>query len=456
MILYIPDPFEELPQEIRLAIFLSLECKSSILPLIEASPAMLQSYLADKTRILRALLANEFDHQMLQDAMAIILCPKERGFGLYRLEGRAARTMVRFIRRWSRYQMPNPLLDNDMDNLSIQLNELHSWLLILIEDYITKATASSPPREYSCVPQMRTNERHLMFKGAKIARRFDSANLSPQERQKFLHAFLVHELCCMTSNVEFHQQAITGDWHAMPYTRILSRTEYESVKCVDLYFRSLYGAIFVQCDDHGFLPRAEEGRTLRLRTHSPRGSLFYAEQYEPALAWFPTPGVSVNNYAESFSRLGLYRILEFLSYDLANLDGRKALQAKMDLVWKSEHPAKTKKWSNAYKSLMLTTSNTPFDKVYTSIGVDDRDAFQLMVAQQSAWVFFDDERFYPTAPTDKRTKPPKSPKSPKHKRRKLGKKYDRREIVLKCGRRDRPKRCIRKVEGQRIEQSHDV
>jgi hypothetical protein len=194
---YIPDPFETLPSEIRLHIFHSLECKSSILPLIEASPAMLQQYLANKRRILRPALAAEFDDEMIQYAMAIILCPKAH---LYLLIGRDAEPMAQHIRSWSQYQLPNPLEEDD-DYLLDRLNKLHNQLLVLIEDYITKGIASCPPREYSCLPKSRTTERHLMFKNQVVTTRFDSAYLTAAERKRFLRSFLLYELCCKTSNV---------------------------------------------------------------------------------------------------------------------------------------------------------------------------------------------------------------------------------------------------------------
>ncbi|KAJ4138748.1 hypothetical protein NW768_002620 [Fusarium equiseti] len=412
---------------------------------------MLQQYLANKIRILRSALAAEFNREMIQDAMAIILCPKHRGSGLHRLEGLAAKHMVRFIRAWSEYRLPNPLEeDKDYGYLLDRINKLHNQLLLLIEDFITKGTASHPPREYSCLPQRRTNERHLMFRGHKIARRFDSAYLSAAERKRFLRTFLVHELCSMTGNIEFHQQALNMSRNAMIYTRILSRTEYEALECVDGYYRSLYGAMFAQCANDGRLPRANEGCSLRDRIRNPNNSVFDAEHYEPELAWYRSNGIGVDNYAECFSRLGLHRILEFLSHDMTTADGRKALQVEMKLVWDSEDPGKTKKWADAYKSLLLAVQVGPLEKVYKSIGVHDRNDVRLMVAQQSAWVFFDDERFYPPAPTYRCTEQRKQSK------KQPGKKYDRREIVLKCGRRDRPKRCIRRLEEQSIRQSRNL
>ncbi|KAH7183595.1 uncharacterized protein B0J16DRAFT_402098 [Fusarium flagelliforme] len=412
---YIPDPFETLPSELRLRIFSFLQCKSSILPLIEASPAMLQQYLANKRRILRPALAAEFDEEMIQDAMAIILCPKAH---LYLLIGRDAEPMAQHIRSWSQYQLPNPLEENN-DYLLDRLNNLHNQLLVLIEDYITKGIASCPPREYSCLPKTRTTERHLMFKNQVVTTRFDSAYLTATERKKFLQAFLVYELCCKTSNVRL--RFLTLFVSEMVTECKLSRVQYEYLRCVDGYFRSLYGAIFAQCAEESFLRRAYEGCPLRFRVQA--ALAFDPNAYAPSLMWHKSQGTSQGDYAACFPRLGLDRLLDFLSYDMSNKDDRKALKRKLKFVWDSQHPAKAKDWTKAFGVLMSANGRKSSRDIYGKIGVCHQDEPQLRVAQQSAWIFFDDERFYPPEPMSQWME------RPKHPRRQPGKKRDFSEYV---------------------------
>ncbi|KAF4972324.1 hypothetical protein FSARC_1103 [Fusarium sarcochroum] len=344
MALAVTDPFNKLSPELRLQVLISTHSKSSISRMIQASPIMLQQYLTHKRYIIRQVIAAEFDEEMIQDAMAIILLPSPRGTGVRPLRKRRAGPMCEHLLAWSKSQLPDPLKDND-DHLLSQLNKLHSQLLLLIEDYITKSTASFPPREYLCLPQIQrlSTEGRLMFKGVKVTPRFNSANLTSLERKRFVKAFLVYELLCKTSNVH--------DGPSNLRYREVSNAEYEAVGCVHNYVCSLYGAIFAQCKG-ACLPSTSSGASLETGLLFPDTFYVDANAYEPNLGLFGN--LHHHDIAASLSTLGLDHLTDFLRYDMAKPDEKEALEVQIQDVWFSEAPYWSFKWAINFM-LWLTT-----------------------------------------------------------------------------------------------------
>ncbi|KAG5756970.1 hypothetical protein H9Q72_006981 [Fusarium xylarioides] len=256
--------------------------------MIQASPIMLNQYLAHKNYIIRRVLAAELDANMIQDAMAIILPSQSEGMRAY-------------LQAWAKSQLRDPLKHNDDDMLD-ELNKLHSRLLLLIEDYITKATAPFPRREYLCLPQTQRplTEGHLMFKGLKVTPRFSSANLTFPERERFVKAFLMYELLCKIR-----------DFHHLPDQRLprrrISNAEYEAVRCVHNYVYSLYEAIFAQCNDVCLPPTSEA--PLGTGLFSPNVVDFDEETIAKC------SGLLGRDIKIGFSTLGYDHLADFLQYD---------------------------------------------------------------------------------------------------------------------------------------------
>lgn len=148
------DPFKNLPPEVRLHIFICLRTrlKLSILPFVQASPTMLQQHTTSKLYIIRSSLATDLDYDMIQDAMRIILFP------VWQINVPPLESSENMSPSWLAQQLSNQFKKRGrIENI----DKLHSRLLLFIEDYLTKATAEYPPREYRCLPRLSSN--HLVL-----------------------------------------------------------------------------------------------------------------------------------------------------------------------------------------------------------------------------------------------------------------------------------------------------
>lgn len=386
MAVAVTDPFAKLPSELRRQVLLLTDCKSSILRIIQASPIMLQEYLAQKKHIIRQVMAAEFDDQMIQDAMAIILLPIPRSTHWNKLSKRQSRPICEHILAWSESQLPDPIKEGN-DDLLGQLNKLHSQLLVLVEDYITKATASFPPREYLCLPhvQQPLTEGHLMFRGVKVTPRFNSANLTSLERKRVIKAFLLYELFCKVSNAP-HASSLVRQYREVSYV------EYEALGCVHNYIRSLYGAMFAQCND-GWLPSTSTGAPLGPGLLFPDTFYFDANSYSTNIDMFGN--IPRYDMGASFSSTGLDYLTIFLGYDLANPDEREALKAQIEYVWGFERPFRSRKWDISFALLLTTKPTYESSSMYKQLSLNRDNTLRHKIFQQRAWVFFDNSRFYP-------------------------------------------------------------
>ncbi|KAF5680504.1 hypothetical protein FCIRC_5822 [Fusarium circinatum] len=336
---------------------------------------MLQQYLPHKKYIMRQVLAAELDTQMIQDAIAIIM--------FRRLEPTRAH-----FRAWSKSDLPNPLKEIDC-HLVDELDKLYRQILLLVEDYITKATASSTPEEYLCLPQVRqpSTEGHIMFQGSKVAPRFDSDKLTFSERKRFFKAFLTYELLRKS-----------GDSIRIPRKlrkRKVSNAEYEAVGCVHSYICSLYGAMLAQCNDD--LSTAPAAPSLRTDTFSPIPDAVYfaANPCTPNIRLFTD--YHGHDIGASFSALGLDRLIDFLRYDMAMPEERKALYKQLEHVWEFEEPSGSEAWDKSFWNLLKTKpryKNGDESPMYRQLSLRPGEKLGYRVGQQRAWVFFDDDRFY--------------------------------------------------------------
>ncbi|KAF4969000.1 hypothetical protein FSARC_3654 [Fusarium sarcochroum] len=344
------DPFLKLPAELRLQVLIL--CTTSISQLIQVSPVMFHEYLTSKACIQRSFLRPlaDFDDDMVQDAM-------------------------------TKNELPNPLKTWNIQRLDRldQLDQLHTGLLFFIEDYLTKATATFQPRQYLCIPDIFSTQNSLVFKARKVTTRFDSTNLSSPERRRLLRAFLHYELECKIGPI-----------------KTLTKFEREAVRCVEVYVRSLYAAMFAQCGD-SWLPEIPSDPLCTT------GLLYPDVFYVNPDVYASDMGLSGYQYGMvwEFKRSGLDLATALLQLATAGTQEREDLK-----MWF------TKFYESRYHSSRFVHSLNEFSPKYPikdeTQGGDSNmyhvlyptflsaESLLRTVYRQRAWVFFDNHRFYPT------------------------------------------------------------
>lgn len=387
------DPFNKLPAELRTKIFISTRCPRTNLQLIQASPAMLQQFAVSKEYIVRKLLASDFDNGMIQDAIAIILFPS-KSTADFKILAR------HHCRSWATQQFTNPLyqpLESGNNDLINKISKLHKVLMFYIEDYLTKATAVFPPREYESLPSQ--TEPQSRFKGQAVGSKFNAANLTGLERKRLLRAFLRYQLnSLMDEDIqESFQEALYQ--HS---GREFQLWDLQAILCVGIYLKSLYGAMFAHCSD-SWLPGPMSGST----SSQPRGLLYQDILYVKPESYASNMGCKDPFVAQSLSDYGFDLVTVLLRPARAGQPGRDRLKK-----WFMDFPPRNVfRWRDSHY----------FQRGYDSLGVVKEDSqkgpgmYQMLHSrivpnhytlaatyQQRAWVFFDDARFYPSPSPDAR------------------------------------------------------
>ncbi|KAF5592917.1 hypothetical protein FPCIR_5600 [Fusarium pseudocircinatum] len=373
------DPFSRIPAELRLQIFSYLPSKATISSLIQASPIMLEQYLGYKSTIIRHLLERDFDDQMIQDAMAIIFYPSLRKA------------------RKSKRDFATHLLD-----------KLHSLLMVFVEDYITKATADFQAREYICLPQPTHSQSHLVFKGQKVARRFDSCNLSEGERRRLLRAFLRVELGSLVQRTASFEGDSFTKRRLMSYVGLrVSRRDEEAIRCVWVYTSSLYGAVFAQCAD-AWLPVADAPPETGLLF--PDNVLVDPIEYGKDVG---IKGKEKRSTIESMGQYGFSLIFTIIRFATAKPQYTSTLKSfveklcsfKMDIT--SEYLfGRRMPWGNFYGlrdyahdrnsgTGLVSDDQLWWKYLGRELHFDNGGPIQYKIFQQRAWPIFDDDRHYP-------------------------------------------------------------
>ncbi|KAF5560021.1 hypothetical protein FNAPI_4420 [Fusarium napiforme] len=394
------DSFTRLPAELRLQIFSYLPSKATISSLIQASPIMLEQYLGYKSTIIRNLLERDFDDQMIQDAMAIILYPSLR---------KARKSKLCFdahLLHWECHKLRNPLVTHDTVLLD-QLDKLHSLLMVFVEDYITKATADFQPREYICLSQPTHSQSHLVFKGQKVTRRFDSCNLSEGERRRLLRAFLRVELWSLILRTASFESDSFAKRRIMSYVEFgANRRDEEAIRCVWVYTSSLYGAIFAQCAD-AWLPLADAPPET--------GLLFPDNILVDVIEYGKDAGIEgeeKRSAIESMAQYGFSLIFEIIRFATAKPQYTSTLKSfveklcsfRMDITsedlfgrgmsWGGLHGL-----SHGYLRHGLGFDKQSWWKYLGTMLHRDRGGpmqyMQYKTFQLRAWPIFDDDRYYP-------------------------------------------------------------
>ncbi|KAI1263927.1 hypothetical protein F5Y18DRAFT_91404 [Xylariaceae sp. FL1019] len=236
------DPFGELPAELQIHMLISMRSRRSLACLIQASPAMIRAYVSSKAYIVRKRLAIELDDDMVQDAMAVILFPKRA------LRGFPPPSLYHHYWLWESKKLINPLKPGFHD-LCDTLDRFCNRMLIFVEDYLTKALAVCPSREYKCLSDMSLHSQ-LKFRDRVICPRIDAADLNAAERRRLLQAFFRYELLC---KMYYYKGMSRGNaWRRkLPsLCRYSGRTfhpwEAEAIRCVQTYLQSLHSALHYQ------------------------------------------------------------------------------------------------------------------------------------------------------------------------------------------------------------------
>ncbi|KAH7153942.1 hypothetical protein DER46DRAFT_638023 [Fusarium sp. MPI-SDFR-AT-0072] len=336
-----------------------------------------------KSTITRNLLKRDFDDNMIQDAMGIVLFPSLR-------ESRRSTLLVHtHLHSWELRELPNSLVTRDVLFMD-QLDKLHSLLMVFAEDYITKATATFPPREYICLPQPSHDQNYLIFKGQKVTKRFDSVRLAEAERKRFLRAFLRVELLSLI-------------------IRKFTRRDTEAVRCAWAYVSTLYGAIFTHCAD-AWLPAADEPAET--------GLIFPDSLFLDPNSYGKDIGIELpkdwRSDIDCMARYGLSLIFRMIRFAIERPQDKKALE---NFVMKfrsfgKDHALGTIPFfdrriylEDIYHMGYLRFPNRSDDKQnlavprlwwkYDSALYWCHVYLHSKIFQQRAWVFFEDDRYYP-------------------------------------------------------------
>lgn len=363
--------------EIRLEIILSVRTKESMAALIRASPALLQPWLAVKTKVLRTMVAADLDDELMQHAVAIVQFPER------------PRAAKEHLAAWNERQLPNPLQDHHPEIFE-KVNKLHSLILRLMQDYITKATSRSPPKEYLCLPNMHASAAngHSLFRGQRITNSLRTDVLTDTERRRFLKAFLLFELNCKVVNSGLV-------CHLVPRNDIpkllVSLIDDDALQCIHTYICSLHGAIFAQCGD-AWLPESPNESSLEPGLLYPDS--FYLEP-NTFMSDLGIPHAHGGELAAEFAKCGLELVVELLGYDISDPQQKESLLVRLEDFWNSYT-----RLSKGYRHYIVEVSPDLVDEApmyyHLNLQLTSTMELQKKVFEQRAWVFFDDARLYPS------------------------------------------------------------
>ncbi|KAF5600405.1 hypothetical protein FPANT_2420 [Fusarium pseudoanthophilum] len=381
------DPFNSLPPEIRLKILFSITSKFSLASITRASPTMLRQYQTQRNKIRLNIISIDLDEEMVQDALAIIQFPRERGVQEHKL------LHVRdHLKRWVDKNFVSPLTTQD-DYLFEHLDDLHSMLLHFIQDYCSKATASYMPREYICLQgvQSPSPTTQLYFRGQPITTSFNPDSLTPMELKRFLRAFLLYELNCKVAEFLGTSPNPGSPLNNLP-KRAIHPSEDDAIHCVHTYVRSLYGACIAQRDD-GFLPSGPDGSEFEVGLAFPDSFCFDPDLYTG------DRGLRGNHHGDVTSHLaksGLETITQFTRYRFRTSWDNHEFNQELDSVMKS-----LSRRMGPYQHVVtrVEPSDDACSPMYDRLSdhITRSNTIQLRIYQQRAWVFFDNNRLYPPA-----------------------------------------------------------
>ncbi|KAI8723242.1 hypothetical protein NCS52_00179600 [Fusarium sp. LHS14.1] len=366
------DPFFSLPAELRVQILAQLQT-SSLYQMIRASPAMLHEYTHSKSYIAGVFISKDFDNELIQDAIAVLNFPN------LDIPDYPHEAIEHHLELWASKRLSNPLETHDQEATE-DLDRLRIRLRIFMGDYVAKAIARVPFRQY----------RHLPTPSPTQAGIFDVDRLTDSERRRFFQAFLRYEL--LSKN--YNQTCSLGLYWRWNWKKLWdvrgSRTgphwEVEALRCVHNYLESLYGAMIIRCND----AMAREKRSPFRRQWDGYDTRWNPE-YSPCLS------NSEALVAVTLAHHGLDLVSSILGVANTGIGGCRRLGSWFKAFTVEVHDRSIDSLPNT--NLGTTTHGIPglYKKL---LGYPLLDTFMNSeLYRQRAWAFFDDDRFMPNRDT---------------------------------------------------------
>ncbi|OBS26096.1 hypothetical protein FPOA_00040 [Fusarium poae] len=218
---------------------------------------MLRHHQQYKFSIMRAYLLNliqagDNDKCLLEDAIAIV--------GFNETQGNAL-AIENHFNQWVSKELPDPIQGFDKYRIT-ELYRIFSRVGLLIEDYMSKATSSTPVLAYLNLPK-------IVYTDTDTGNRVTLDDLTTMERHRLFRAFLKFELLCKVFDPQvadalgadqqwarsIHLQSWYEDDDIQPGSerywtlahaswQTLDPLLYESLHCVRDYLQACYGAVF--------------------------------------------------------------------------------------------------------------------------------------------------------------------------------------------------------------------
>ncbi|RBR15600.1 uncharacterized protein FIESC28_07241 [Fusarium coffeatum] len=230
------DPFKKLPVEVTLSIMENIYSHTTIWRLIQASPTMLSHYSAHKQTLLNTFISKLIrtgnNDDLLQDALGII------GFDATKTDDQATKC---HLEQWSSKKLADPFRQPPPQRNQATMAHLHrlfSRLGLLIEDYMGKATSSSPVEAYLKHPPEITY--------TNTNKRVTLDDLAPIERYRLFRAFLKFEVLCKVYDPRVGMHMLEWSELASPSWEHMDSSLYESIHCVYEYVGASFGGLFAR------------------------------------------------------------------------------------------------------------------------------------------------------------------------------------------------------------------
>ncbi|KAM0200530.1 hypothetical protein ACHAPQ_010565 [Fusarium lateritium] len=415
------DPFARLPSLIQTEILVQLETESSITQLVQASPSLRRHFFAYEKSILRrildCLLEGDTSGHLLRDVLGIIYISDARAAIKYQDE-----------ELWHTHELPDPICLTDLQTLF----RFFSRIIIMIEDYVTKATSIYLPRDYLGLPDL-VFGKGVHLKGRRLSRttvRFSF--LSPAERYRFLRAFVRHELFCKIYCPE------QWDCDELDDDQDLSAMYggSESPSLIDLgsvneYYDSVYGALSVQCQDSWLPDVSNQSADQTMVEYAKNGDRAKPMPQEHGLLFPDNMLFDAEGYLEDLdylsatastyhTRFGLDLLMQLIRFFKGNPN-----QGRLICKWLGRNPlgCGRRQWIYCLSEALASDQTYPYpdptdgqvmgESLPGNLGTNSKKykqrgslslslgewqrlrGLQRGILEQRAWGLFDNRRFYP-------------------------------------------------------------
>ncbi|KAL6364319.1 hypothetical protein LRP88_02238 [Fusarium phalaenopsidis] len=253
------DVFSKMPSLVLTHVFAQIQSERDIMQLIRASPEALRHYVQYRRSIMRhriaEILAIDCHGSIIQDAQAVIHFPPIDTNSPESTTSMLA--ITRCLGSWKDRHFPEYSRQYDAENIS-RLYRFFSRLATFIEDYLAKSLDPFPARACMALPEISSIVPRMHFKGRDVdVEPVAFGAMRESERRRLLQAFVRYELLCKVYHPKvwpYLEGTTYSDIVTSSHER-LSLKDYEALYCVHEYLKSLYGAVFAQCQDSWFPDR---------------------------------------------------------------------------------------------------------------------------------------------------------------------------------------------------------